>query len=55
MALPPSAIHYADGDAQSEAFLQVGIVTKPVMFKAFGLGVALAATSFSVSQTAVYQ
>jgi len=55
LALPQNAINESDGVNTSDASLQVGIATAPVMFKATGLDLALAIASFSIAQSVNYQ
>jgi hypothetical protein len=55
LALPPNAINESDGVNTSDASLQVGIATRPVMFSATGLDLALTVASFSISQSVNYQ
>ena len=55
LALPQNAINESDGVNSSEASLQIGIVSAPVMFNATGLDLALAVASFSIAQSVNYQ
>lgn len=55
LALPPSAVNESDGIDTSDASLQVGIVTAPVMFTASGLDFGEAVSSISISQSVTYK
>jgi uncharacterized protein (TIGR03437 family) len=55
LALPPTYTINDDGTQFPEAYLEIGIVTKPSAFAASGLGIAQATASYSISQSVLYQ